>query len=175
MNSSVIARGLEQAEALLSDVPEAAWDAPTPCTDWTVRELIDHLVNLPAQFTTMALGESVDWTAPTPRHDDSAEAFNAHAKQLLAALGAHPESVPEGMLAGELSVHSWDLASAVGGDSSGFDPEIAETGYAFMSVALTDEQRGQAFGPRRPAPDGANAYERLAAFAGREVPFRPER
>ena len=173
MNPSVIARALEQAEALLSDIPEAAWDAPTPCADWTVRDLVDHVVNLPAQFATMASGESVDWTAPTPRHDNPAAAFHTHANRLLGALDQHPESVPEGMLAGELSVHSWDLASAVGGDSSGFDPEIAETGYAFMSAALTDDQRGQAFGPQQPAPDGANAYERLAAFAGREVPFSP--
>ncbi|MBC9225052.1 TIGR03086 family protein [Aeromicrobium sp. 636] len=171
MSSSVIARALEQAEALLADVPEDAWDAPTPCVEWTVRDLVDHLVNLPAQFSTMAAGESVDWSVPTPRHDDPTAVFHAHANRLLATLGQHPESVPEGMLAGELSVHSWDLASAVGGDTSGFDPEIAETGYDFMSAALTDEQRGRAFGPRQPAPDGANPYERLAAFTGREVPF----
>ena len=38
-----------------------------------------------------------------------------------------------------------------------------------MSQSLTDENRGGAFKPEQPAPDGANAYERLAAFGGRSV------
>jgi hypothetical protein len=39
----------------------------------------------------------------------------------------------------------------------------------FMSANMTEERRGGAFDPEQPAPDGANAYERIAAFAGRTV------
>ncbi|GAA3524924.1 hypothetical protein AFL01nite_14410 [Aeromicrobium flavum] len=175
MSSPVISGALDQTHALLKGVPADAWDAPTPCSDWSARQLADHLVNLPAQFATMAKGEQVDWSAPTPHHDDAAGTFRRHADDLLAALEAHEGSVPEGMMAGEFAIHGWDLASALGHDRSGFDPEVAETGYAFMSQALADEQRGQAFAPAKPAPDGADAYERLAAFAGREVPFSRNR
>jgi hypothetical protein len=38
-----------------------------------------------------------------------------------------------------------------------------------MSAVMKPEMRGDAFGPERAAPDGASAYERIAAFAGRRV------
>ncbi|WP_313409363.1 TIGR03086 family metal-binding protein [Aeromicrobium sp.] len=175
MDNTVIARGLDQVASLVNAVNEDQWDAATPCSRWSVRDLVDHLVHLPTQFADMASGEKVDWAAPTPHHDDPAATFASHADALLTALSAHPDSVPQGMVAGELAIHVWDLASALGRGTSELDPEVAETGFAFMSTALTDEQRGDAFGPQAQAPSGANAYERLAAFAGREVPFRADR
>lgn len=172
-NSSIIARGLDQIDSLIGGIAEDQLDIPTPCSQWSVRELVDHVVNLPTQFATMAKGEEVNWAAPTPHHDDPAAAFRRHADDLLAALSANEGSVPEGMQAGEFGVHAWDLATALGHDTSDLDPEVAQAGYAFMSKALTDDQRGGAFAPEKPAPEGANAYERLAAFAGREVPLSP--
>ena len=46
---------------------------------------------------------------------------------------------------------------------------MAERGLAFMSGALTPENRGQAFGEEVAAPEDAPAYDRLAAFAGRSL------
>ena len=38
-----------------------------------------------------------------------------------------------------------------------------------MTSSMTDEMRGDAFGPEQPAPADADAYQRIAAFAGRSV------
>jgi hypothetical protein len=38
-----------------------------------------------------------------------------------------------------------------------------------MAASMTDEMRGDAFAPERPAPADADAYQRIAAFAGRSV------
>ncbi len=46
---------------------------------------------------------------------------------------------------------------------------MAERGLAFMQANLTPEMRGPAFGPEQPAPPDADAYTRIAAFAGRAV------
>ena len=73
------------------------------------------------------------------------------------------------MAAGELAVHTYDLATALGRSTADLDPEIAQVGYDFMSTSLTDDNRGNAFRPEQPAPDGADIYQRLAAFAGRSV------
>ena len=66
-------------------------------------------------------------------------------------------------------MHAWDLASALGVATDGLDADIAERGLAFMQDNLTPERRGPAFGPAQSAPEGANAHDRIAAFAGRSV------
>ena len=38
-----------------------------------------------------------------------------------------------------------------------------------MQQMLTPDNRGRAFAPEQEAPEGADPYERLAAYAGREV------
>lgn len=168
MDISTISRALDQIDGLLNDVGDR-WDAPTPCADWSVKALADHLVNTTAQFAAMASGRPADFAADQPGHDDPPTEFRTSRDALLSALETNPGGAPEGMLAGELAVHTWDLATALGRGSSDLDPELAETGYAFMSTQLTDDRRGEAFAPQQPAPPDANAYERLAAFAGRTV------
>ena len=49
---------------------------------------------------------------------------------------------------------------------------MAERGLAFMSQGLTSENRGPVFDPEQPAPADADAYARIAAFAGRLTAHR---
>ena len=89
---------------------------------------------------------------------------------MVEALDASDGAFPEGMAAVELAVHAYDLTTALGGATAGnLDPEVAEAGHAFMTSSMTDDMRGDAFGPEQSAPADADAYERIAAFAGRSV------
>jgi uncharacterized protein (TIGR03083 family) len=164
---TVLRRAVDQLAGVLDDVPSAALGEPTPCPEWTVRELVDHVVAAPARFAQLARGESVDWSATPAAGDRPAARFRANAEELLeqAAGGA----VPVDWQCAELAVHTWDLATALGRPTGDLDPEVAERGLAFMSANLTADNRGPAFGPERPAPEGADAYQRIAAFAGRSV------
>jgi len=170
---AVLTRGLDQAATLLESVGDEDLGRPTPCHDWTAAELVDHLIAAPASFAGMVRGDEVDWSAPTPHvGDDRAEAFRASADELLQAWRAVGEGdAPMGpdWQSAEIAVHTYDLATALGRPSSELDAEVAERGLAFMRANLTPEIRGPAFGPEQPAPDGADAYERIAAFAGRTV------
>ena len=82
-------------------------------------------------------------------------------------------SVPEGSdpdwQIAEFAVHSWDLAHALDLSTGELDPAVAERGLAFMKANLRAEIRGEAFGPEQPAPDDGDAYDVIAAFAGRTV------
>ena len=60
-------------------------------------------------------------------------------------------------------------SSAPSGYDGELDSEVAERGLAFVSGAMTADNRGDAFGPEVEPPAGAGPYERLAAFLGREV------
>lgn len=142
------------------------WDAATPCAEWDAGALVDHLVVDLRRFAAGMRGEEVDWAAASPTHDDRAAAFAGAADGLRAAYAEGLEAQVDWQL-GELATHAWDLARATGASTSDLDPAAAERGLAFVSANLTDERRGSAFAPAVDAPAGADAYGRLAAFAGR--------
>ena len=169
----VLRRGLEQLANLLGNVDRHALSGGTPCAQWTVQDLIDHIVAAPTRFARMTRGESIDWSAPTPSAgEDPVGAFRSHAKDLLRAWEEQPDSSGHADInwqCAELAVHSWDLATGIGGSTRDLDPEVAECGLAFMQANLTEDNRPPAFGPEQPVPEGADAYQHIAAFAGRFV------
>jgi uncharacterized protein (TIGR03086 family) len=168
--SQLLSRGLEQLESLIRAVRPDDLGRSTPCSDWTVSDLIDHVVQTPGKFATMVRGDDADWAAPTPHADDPVAAYQENVQTLRAALAERPNSGPPAeWQCAELAVHSWDLATALGLSTETFDPEVAERGRAFMLASLTDDIRESAFGPELPAPEGSDAYTRIAAFAGRRV------
>ena len=173
---AVLRRALDQLAALVADVPPGASGDPTPCGEWTVRDLVDHVVAAPTRFARMLRSEPIDWSAPTPpAGDDPAGAFRAHAADLLSAWRDSSGPVEVAGLdwqCAELAVHTWDLATALRASTGALDPQVAERGLGSMQDNLTPENRGPAFGPPQPVADGADAYGRIAAFAGRSVQRR---
>jgi uncharacterized protein (TIGR03083 family) len=169
----VLARGLDQVTSLLGSVTADHLADSTPCDDWSIGQLVDHLGAAPIRFAQMMRGEKVDWSAPPPQvGSDRAEVFRAGAEDLLAtwrgtADGA--DSMPPDWQCAEIAVHSYDLATAIGHPTADLDPEVAERALTFMRASLTPENRGDVFRPEQSAPEGADSYQRLAAFAGRTV------
>ncbi|MBD3783116.1 MAG: maleylpyruvate isomerase family mycothiol-dependent enzyme [Micrococcales bacterium] len=172
-DTTTLSTALDQLVDLLGDVDDDTAARTTPCSDWTVAELADHVVHGTHNFARGVRGEDVDWAAAAPSvSGDRAAAMRAAADDLLAAWADAPEDAdgpPPEWQCSELAVHTWDLARALGVDTANLDQSVAEKGGEFMRPSLTDENRGSAFGPERPAPEGADAYTSLAAFAGREV------
>lgn len=163
----VLAKGLDQAHAAIAAVGDDQLALPTPCAEWDVARLLAHLAHSPATMLEMARGGSPDWAALPEQVDDPAGVFRSGADALLAHWRQTDESA-DWQIA-EVAVHTWDLATATGQSVDDLDPQVAERGLAFMSEVLKPEMRGDVFAPERAAPDGASAYERIAAFAGREV------
>lgn len=163
---------LDQTADLLGRIGDEQLGAPTSCAGWTLSDLVDHVVNAPAHFATTMRGEEPDWSAPPPRiGSDRVTPFRATSEELLAAWRSASEAppVPLDWQLAEMAVHTWDLASALGEPTDGLDPDVAQRGLSFMQANLRPEIRGEAFGPEQPAPPGADAYTRIAAFAGRAV------
>jgi uncharacterized protein (TIGR03086 family) len=170
--AAVLRRALGQLADLLDGAPGRDSLAPTPCAQWTLSDLVDHVVAAPARFARMARGEEVDWSATPPATDDPAATFRAAAEELLAVVrepAGGGGGIPLDWQCAELAVHTYDLATSLGRSTADLDPEVAERGLAFMRAGLTEDNRSPAFGPERPAPEGADAYRRIAAFAGRSV------
>jgi uncharacterized protein (TIGR03086 family) len=160
------------------------WTAPTPCAEWDVRALVNHVVGANRRYTMLLHGATagaVDATRivdhlgldPLASFVTTAAELNAAFREpgALARTAHHPAGERTGaqlleMRVLDVAVHTWDLARAIG-HSPHLDPEVAERGLAFMSAALTPENRGESFGPEVPVPADAPVYDRLAAFAGR--------
>ncbi len=166
----VLARALDQVGDLLVHVRTESLDGSTPCADWTVGRLVDHVVAGPPKFAVMLRGEQPDWSA-APEHLEGgwAAAFRASADDLMHLWhqGAPAEGSNPDWQTAEFAVHAWDLAHALGRSTGELDPEVAERGLAFMRASLREEMRGEVFGPEQPAPADGDAYDAIAAFAGR--------
>jgi uncharacterized protein (TIGR03086 family) len=173
-NESVIilSRALDQAGDALAAVHEDQLGQPTPCGDWDVARLIAHLVASPQHLLEMSRGEQPDWSNdPDPVPGEWAAHFRSAADDLIHFWHERGDGADFGQVdwqTAEMAVHTWDLVRATG-QPVRLDPEVAERGLAFMSGALTPENRGEAFGPEVPAPADAPVYDRLAAYAGRSV------
>src|SRR5215207_366640 len=105
MPTSIVSRGLDQLRALLGAVTLDDVERATPCSQWTVADLSDHIVNSTAGMAAMARGGEPDWAAST-HHDDPASALQREGRSLVEALAASDSAFPEGMAAAELAVHT---------------------------------------------------------------------
>lgn len=169
---TALSRALDQVGELLEYVHADRLDAPTPCADWDLGELADHIVAAPASFLTLLRGEQPDWSAPTPHLTGGwAAQFRSRADDLIHAWhrveGEAP--TPADMQVAEFAVHAWDLATALDRDIRELDTGVAERALAYLKANLTADRRGSVFAAELPAPEDADAYTRLAAFAGREI------
>ena len=166
----VLSRALDQAGDALASIHPDDWDRPTPCGDWSVRQLAAHLAAAPEHFLQQARGEEVDWSAPASVADGLwAGHCRTHGDDLIHHWHDQPDDqAPQAdWQSAELAVHTWDLVTALGRPLP-LDDEVGERGLAFMQQGLTAENRGDAFGPEVEVPADAGAYERLAAFSGRD-------
>lgn len=165
-----LSRALDQAGRALDAVTDDNLDHVTPCSDWTVRQLAAHVATGPGTWAKMVQGQEVDWSAiPEVPEGELAQTFRAGAGELLAAMRQLPadQQGSVGFQVAEYAVHSWDLARGTGADLA-LDDSLAETGLAAMRQGLNEENRSGAFGVEVSVPADAGAYERLAAFSGRD-------
>jgi uncharacterized protein (TIGR03086 family) len=175
-------RALAQAGAVIAGVRPAEQAAlPTPCSDWDVRALVNHLVQDVQQFTASAAGGSWQPAEGDRIGDDWVGAYREAADSLLEAwrrpgaldqtvrlpFGEFPASWRVGQQTADLAVHAWDLARATG-QSTDLDPEVGRAALDWARENLRAEFRGDSFGPEVAVADDAPLYDRLAGFFGRD-------
>lgn len=175
-----LALALGATEAVLDGIAAEQWMLPSPCTEWSVRDLADHLVTGNDRFTAALGGPS----AATPvAGSEVPEAYRRSARRLLDAFGQPGVldklvDVPFGTVPGgvalqlritEVLVHGWDLAQATG-QPPRFPEDLAEQALTFSQAMLSKVPAGrQPFAPPQPVADDAPAIDRLAACLGRRV------
>jgi uncharacterized protein (TIGR03086 family) len=156
-----------------------AWSDPTPCAEWTVRDLVGHVISV-HRHVVSGFGGSLP---PPATDDDILGAWQSVTAEVSATL-ADPERagapvsgrfapMPLEELIGRLLcidtvVHTWDLARATG-QSELLDRDAVT--IAFEGIRPADDAiRGDGgYGPKiEPAPD-AGEQTRFLNFLGRAV------
>jgi len=175
---------IAEVEALVGAVGTEQLTLMTPCSEFQVRALLNHLIFENLAHAALADGAAIpepDRTTDYVREDhvaayrESARAVRAaFARPGMVTQGYGPMEAPGSMLVQQLIIellsHGWDLAKATG-QGTDLAPDVAEDTLAVVRSWYRDQPRGpgNAFGPEQPVPVGASAADRLAAYLGRVV------
>jgi uncharacterized protein (TIGR03086 family) len=155
-------------------------DRATPCADFTVRGVLEHMVGGATMFAASFRG--VEPGAPpsdaladfVPTLTALAQAINepgALDRTIQAPFGEVPGATFARFVVLDGLVHGWDLATATGQPYAPSEA-LVEAATAFARSALDPLRDGDTFAEATDPPSGATPIERLAAYTGREVPDR---
>ena len=193
----ILARAIATGTRVIAGVRPDQLSAPTPCTEMDVRTLLTHLVGVLDRVAALGHGDDPFAVAETPVPDDRwVDAWEAAGRRAGEAWSddavlERPMALP--WLQGdgaeiltsylsELTVHTWDLATATGQQPDWDDTVVtaalearqvlpAEDRlalYAEISAAMGLDEVAVPFAEAVPVADDAPAIDRLVAWNGRD-------
>ena len=180
-------RSVEFFDTRAKSIRDDQYDDPTPCTDWSVRDLLNHLVN--ENLWTVPLMEGKTIAEVGDRFDgdclgsDPKGAWEQSSKEALAA--AQEDGVVDRTIHvswGEISgeeylnqlfldhlIHGWDMSRALGMDER-LDPELVEICYEYVKKNEDNLRGSGAFGDNvSTGSPGDDRQTELLALLGRRA------
>ena len=153
----------------------------TPCDQWNVHELIEHMCQGGHGIAGGLLGEAppeegVDVLAEGPVNGWAAAQQHLHAAaapEILSSLhqmpfGEVPGEMAMSVIVSDLFTHSWDLAQATSQDFSASD-EIATFAHnVWQGLAPAEGRTGDPFADVVAVPDGASPLDQMLGYTGRQ-------
>jgi uncharacterized protein (TIGR03086 family) len=184
---AMINRVLDETARIVDGIEPAQLDDPTPCADWTVRDVLNHITGGADMFAIAAaegkvpdeeLGQlmagdnlgsdfKASFKAAAGRATTAFAADGVLDKVITLPFGEMPAGVALDIAIFDVTTHAWDLAKATG-QSTALDPEVLGTALELAQGMLSDDFRASGlFGQPVPVPDDAPLQDRLAGFTGR--------
>jgi uncharacterized protein (TIGR03086 family) len=163
-------------EAKIAAVPPDRWDDQSPCSEWTARQLVDHVVDVHGMML-----KPLDRTV-SGGPDDALGAFQAARAEVEAVLDdpalagteydgqfgkTKVEDTIDRFMAFDLVVHGWDLARATGQDETIDPAEVDRTWDAAQALGENMRKYGVT-GPEVDVPQDASKQDRLLGLLGRQ-------
>jgi uncharacterized protein (TIGR03086 family) len=180
---AMFTRSIERFLDRVDHVGPDQWSLPTPCTEWDVRALVNHVTNEQLWAPHLVAGETIAQVGDRYDGDvlgiDPAASVRAAIQGSTAAFaGADLEAIVHLSFADlpcreyltqmltDAEVHGWDLAVGTDQDTT-MDAEIVT--YLLPTIIEQEEliRASGVFGELVPVPDGADEATRLLALLGR--------
>jgi uncharacterized protein (TIGR03086 family) len=175
--AEVLEHAFQGAHRVIAGVTPDQYGNATPCPEWTVRDLMEHMIGVVAGIGAAAAGSAPE---PFALATDPAAQFADVASATLTAWradgvmdrivdgGAGP--MPGQVLAGinllDTATHTWDLATATGQDAT-LPDDVAVAALDASRAIVSAEIRPGRFGAEVSCDPAADATARLVAFLGR--------
>lgn len=185
MDADMYERAVRRTGDVVANTKAEQFGDSTPCGDWDVRTLLNHIVAGCVTFAAGGSGEQVSMSDGTDRlGDDHVAAYEKASADAVAAFSAPgaidknftlpwgdtPGQMALGLALADAAVHGWDLARATG-QPADIDDDIAEAVYGMtssMMEPLGDYPRGESFGEAVEVPDDAPIADKAVAYMGRQ-------
>ncbi len=178
-------QAVDETVCLVGSVRSDQMNLRTPCSDWDVRTLINHMVAGNSRFVALASkGERMS-RQPNPDDllgDDPAQAYRRSAEEAKQAwtdpalldqmfdlpFGRLPGSAALGMRLIEMVTHGWDLGKATGQEPQ-FNPAAVQMASDLARSSLPEDRPpDMPFASAAVAGSDASDLDRLAAYLGRK-------
>ncbi|MFC4942267.1 TIGR03086 family metal-binding protein [Pseudonocardia sp. GCM10023141] len=179
-------RRADRFDALVAGVRADQWSWPSPCDEWTARDVVGHILDMHAAML-QPFGREL---SPAPAlADDPLGAFRAARADIEAVLAdpaeagsthdtpmgpSTAENHIDGVASADLVLHGWDLAKATGQDDT-IDPAEVERSWPGVQQMPPEMRIPGAFGPgivvfgpEVPVPSDAPLQDRLLGLIGRD-------
>ena len=184
----MLQRVVDTTTDMIDHTSKAQLSSPTLCTEWTVKDLINHMVTGATMFAISAEQGSIPddvlgkLMSTDNVGDDPKGAWDKASKRALTAFeqpgvmekivklpfGEMPAGVALNIAIFDVATHSVDLAKATGQKVT--DTELLEGALMIAQQMMGPQLRQPGiFGDEQPCPDNAGVDDRLLAFAGRKV------
>ncbi|MGN9811231.1 TIGR03086 family metal-binding protein [Micromonospora sp. BQ11] len=178
--SHLLAAAAPRTVAVVRGIADDQLDLPTPCRDFAVRDLLNHLYEVVVNFQRLAAKRPVEWAAK-PDHlvDGWRDRFEVETGRLVdawsdpAALESvspgmgMPQPVVGGMALLDLTVHGWDLAAATGQPYEPA-PEVLGALHDLVEQLGPQARKMGVFAEPVPASPDLPDVDRLLARTGRD-------
>ena len=159
------------------------WEASTPDTEWNVRDLVRHVIEeqqwVPWLLAGLSTGHArsrlrgldddlvAEWkryslAATTAWHDASPDSPVQLASDTVTTIDYLKEQVSD------VTIHTWDLARAVGADEQ-LDLELIEAVWTVFEPQKDALEASGLFASPIPVQEDAPLQARLLALTGRDV------
>jgi len=179
--SELLAAAAERTVPVVHGIDDKQLSDPTPCAQFQVRDLVNHLFQIVVNFQALATKQDADFDAePDFLDGDWRNRFADETRKLVDAWsdpatteGISPRmGLPQALVANlvlvDLTVHGWDLAQGTG---QAYTPsaEVVATVTPFTEqMAPMGRERG-AFAEMTEFPPDADEFARLLAHTGRRA------
>lgn len=180
----LIGKAAQETRRVVAGVRPAQFDDPTPCSEFNVKQLGNHMAGL--LMGSERAARKMDQApppdpAPDLLGDNPGPVYAGLADNTVAAWkspgafegmtqfgrGEMPAQMAASITLMEIAVHGWDLAKATG-QSYSMDLEVAEATFEAVKQIAPGARESGAFSPEVHVSPGASLQDQIVAYTGRD-------